>query len=148
MTAPSRSVREFFDAYARATASLDPAFLEQAYAESFMFAGPAGALAIKRDDFLAVVPKRRVFFDAAGWKSTELGAIEETVLDEHYVQVKAHWTFRFEKEPGRPIVEPAVATYILRHDPHGLRIVFQLDHQDLARRLQQLGLASAPRSPS
>ena len=148
MTASSESVRDFFDAYARATASLDPAFLERAYADGFVFAGPAGSLVVRRDDFLKIVPKRRVFFDAAGWKSTELGSIDETMLDEHYVQVKAHWTFRFEKEAGRPIVEPAAATYILRRDTGGLRIVFQLDHQDLTRRLQQLGLTSAGGSAS
>ena len=143
MTGPSRSVRDFFEAYARATASLDPGFLEAAYADSFMFAGPAGTLTIKRDDFLKVVPKRRALFDAAGWKATELGAVEETVLDDHYVQVKAQWQFRFEKEAGAPVVEPAAATYILRRDASGLRIVFQLDHQDLTTRLQQLGLSSA-----
>ena len=137
------AVREFFDAYARATASLDPAFLERAYADTFVFAGPSGAMSIKRDDFLKVVPKRRAYFDAAGWKATDLGSIEETLLDEHYVQVKAQWTFRFEQEPGRPIVEPAAATYILRHTADGLRIVFQLDHQDLTQRLQQRGLFPA-----
>lgn len=140
MSVPSPSVREFFDAYARATASLDPAFLEHAYAESFMFAGPSGTMTIRLEDFLKVVPKRRAFFDAAGWKSTALDATDETVLDEHYVQVRAQWTFRFEKEPGRPVVEPAAATYILRRDPQGLRIVFQLDHQDLTRRLQERGM--------
>ena len=67
-----------------------------------MFASPSGTLAITRADFLKVVPKRRGFFDAAGWTGTELGTIEEAALDERYVQVKAYWTFRFEKPAGRP----------------------------------------------
>ena len=136
---PRKSVRDFFEAYARATASLDTAFLEAAYADTFMFAGPSGAMTVRRDDFLRVVPRRKAAFDAAGLTATELRSIEETPLDEHYVQVKAHWTFRFEKERGRPIVEPAAATYILRRDERGLRILFQIDHQDLTRRLQELG---------
>ena len=133
------SVREFFDAYARATASLDMAFLEAAYAEAFMFAGPSGAMVVRRDDFLKVVPRRKAVFAAAGLTATELRSIEEVALDEHYLQVKAHWMFRFEKEPGRPILEPAAATYILRRDEAGPRIVFQVDHQDLTKRVQELG---------
>ena len=135
MTA-SAPVREFFHAYARATASLDTAFLESAYAASFMFASPSGTMCIKLDDFLKVVPKRRAFFDAAGWKSTELETIEEAALDAHYVQVKAHWTFHFEKAPGGTRSEAVATTYILRREADGLRIVFQLDHDDLTRRLQ------------
>jgi hypothetical protein len=142
MTETSGAVREFFEAYARATASLDPGFLESAYAESFMFAGPAGVHAVKREDFLKVVPKRKAFFAEAGLAASELGELEETVLDKDHLLVKAHWTFRFEKEGRRPIVEPGAATYVLRQYGGRLSIVFQLDHQDLTKRVQELGLLS------
>ena len=138
----SGAVKAFFETYARATASLDPAFLEAAYAESFVFAGPAGAQAVKREDFLKVVPKRKAFFRAVGLAASEVSGLEETVLDEHHLLVKAHWTFRFEKEAGRPILEPGAATYVLRRQDGRLRIVFQLDHQDLTKRVQELGLMS------
>jgi hypothetical protein len=60
----SGEVKQSFEAYGRATASLDAGFLAAAYAETFTFAGPLGAQAVKRDDFLRLVPKRKAFFDS------------------------------------------------------------------------------------
>jgi hypothetical protein len=54
--------------------------------------------------------------------------------------VKAYWDIRFEKEAEQPIVAEISATYILRHEESSLRIVFQLDHQDLMKTAQDLGL--------
>lgn len=134
------SIREFFDAYATATASLDPAFLESAYAETFMFASPGGVQSVKRDDFLRVVPKRAGLFRSAGHVATDLGSIQETRLDDMHTMVRAPWSLRFEKIPGQPVVVDAEATYVLRRDGGAWRIIFQLDHQDLVGRMQELGL--------
>jgi hypothetical protein len=138
MVDSSEPIGKFFEAYARATASVDTDFLGSAYAEQFMFAGPNGVQSIKREDFLKIVPKRKAFMTGLGLKSSELRRAEETVLDEHYIQVKAYWAFTFEKEPGRSIVDEGAATYILRREGGGLQIVFQLDHQDLTKRAQSL----------
>jgi hypothetical protein len=140
MAEASGAVRELFDAYARATNSADPAFFATAYGETFMFAGPTTVQAVKRDDFLKVIPTRRAFFDAVGLAATEVTGIDERPLDERHLLVRVRWTFRFEKSPARPIVEEGAATYVLRRQDGGLRIVFQLDHQDLTRRVQELGL--------
>ena len=133
-------VRKFFEAYARATALVDSGVLGSAYAEQFMFASPSGVQAVRREDFLKVVPKRKAFLTGLGLKSSTLRRLEETALDEQYVQVKAYWAFTFEKEPGRPFADEGAATYILRREGEGLQIVFQLDHQDLTKRAQKLGL--------
>jgi len=133
-------VGEFFAVYARATASVDAGVLGSAYAEQFMFASPSGVQAVRREDFLKVVPKRKAFFTALGLKSSEIRRLEETVLDEQYLQVKVYWAFVFEKDPGRSIVDEGAATYILRREGEGLQIVFQIDHQDLTKRAQELGL--------
>jgi hypothetical protein len=143
MPAPSKTITEFFSDYAKATASLDPAFLGPAYGEIFMFAGPSTVQAVKRDDFLKVVPKRAAFFKAAGLVASEVRTLEETRLDDQHTMVKVYWTLRFEKDPGRPIQDESVATYILRREGDSWQIVFQLDHQDLARRVQDLGLLPA-----
>jgi hypothetical protein len=140
MAEASSAVRALFEAYARATASADPAFFATAYGETFMFAGPATVQAVKRDDFLKVVPKRRTFFAAVGLTATDVSSIDERPLDQHHLLVRVGWTFRFERHPARPIVEEGAATYVLRRQDSGLQIVFQLDHQDLTRRVQELGL--------
>jgi len=142
MTEASRVVRALFEAYARAAASADPAFFATAYAETFMFAGPATIQAVKRDDFLKVIPKRRAFFAAIGLTATEVSSIDETPLDEHHLLVRVGWTFRFEKHRAAPIIDQGAATYVLRRQESNLQIVFQLDHQDLTTRAQELGLLS------
>ena len=142
MPEASKAIREFFDAYASATGSLDLAWLGSAYGETFMFASPGGVQAVRRDDFLKVVPKRGAFFRAAGLVASEIVRLEEVPLDEKHTMVKAFWSLRFEKDPGRPIVDEAAATYVLRRQEGPWQIVFQLDHQDLTKRLEELGLVS------
>ena len=133
-------IREFFDAYAKATGSLDLAFLGSAYGDTFLFASPGGVQAVKREDFLKVIPKRGAFFKAAGLVASQVHGLEETRLDENHTMVKVHWSLRFEKGPGQSIVDEIAATYVLRRQQESWQIVFQLDHQDLAKRVQELGL--------
>jgi hypothetical protein len=140
MAEASSAVRALFEAFARANASADPAFFATAYAETFMFAGPATCQAVKRDDFLKVIPKRRAFFATVGLAATDVSSIDERPLDEHHLLVRVGWTFRFDRHAARPIVEEGAATYVLRRQDSRLQIVFQLDHQDLTRRVQELGL--------
>jgi len=143
MAEVSKAIEEFFSAYAKATGSLDLAFFGTAYGDPFMFAGPGGVQAVKRDDFLKVVPKRGAFFKAAGQVASVIGSLEERRLDEKHTMVQVQWNLRFEK-PGRPSIdESAATTYILRRQDNSLQIVFQLDHQDLTKRLEALGLLPA-----
>ena len=143
MTAPAPTVRDFFATYARASATVDLPLLESIYAESFMFAGPGGVQAVKREDFLKVVPRRKAFIAANGMQTSELRGIQETHLDEHYLLVKADWTFRFAKDPDHPLTDEGAATYVLRRQNGSFQIVFQIDHQDLTKRAQELGLLPA-----
>ena len=136
-------MREFFDAYATAADAVDLAFFESAYAETFMFAGPGGVQAVKRDDFLKVLPRRKAFFASIGLTGTQLSRLDETTLDELHMMVRVEWALRFEKAPGPPIVDQSSATYVLRRSDASAQIVFQIDHQDLTKRAQALGLIPA-----
>ena len=108
-----------------------------------MFAGPQGVQAIKKEDFLKVLPKRKDFFKMVGLTSSKIQRLEETRLDTNYIMVKAYWKMQFEKDPAHPITDEISATYILSQQGDSLRIVFQLDHQDLMKRVQALGLLPA-----
>jgi hypothetical protein len=140
MASASEAVSEFFDEYARATDSSDLAFFESAYGDTFMFAGPTGAQAVSRADFLKVLPKRQGFFKTVGLVSSTIHSLEETRLDDHYLMVEACWSMRFKKDREHSVVDRNSATYILRRHEGFLQIVFQLDHQDLAARAQDRGL--------
>jgi hypothetical protein len=143
MKTASAEVKRFFDDYERSTGQLDPELLTTLYADAFMFGGPQGAQAVKLDDFLKVVPKRQGFFQAVGLTSTKILSLEETDLDDSYIQVKVYWQMRFEKAGQPPTLDENSATYILRRQGSALRIVFQLDHQDLMKRVEELGLLPA-----
>jgi hypothetical protein len=149
MKQASDIVRKFFEDYERsinASASDSegsPEVIASRYSDTFMFAGPQGAQAVKKEDFLKALPKRQWFFKTIGLTSSTIQSLEETRLDDSYVMVKAYWNMRFEKEAEQPIVAETSATYILRQEESSLRIVFQLDHQDLMKTAQDLGLLPA-----
>ena len=59
-------VKEFFLRYEGANSSSDVTEISALYAETFMFGGPAGVQAVKKEDFLKVVPKRKTYFLSMG----------------------------------------------------------------------------------
>ena len=140
-------VGKFFEDYERSinasSSEEGPELIASRYSDSFMFAGPQGTQAVKKEDFLKALPKRQWFFKTVGLTSSTIQSLEETRLDANYVMVKAYWNLRFEKEAEQPIVAEISAAYILRQDESSLRIVFQLDHQDLMKTAQDLGLLPA-----
>jgi len=138
MKAVSAEVQKFFEDFEKGTGQLDPQVLNGLYAGTFMFGAPQGVQAIKLEDFLGVVPKRQGFFSAIGLTATTIQSLEQTELDD--IQVRVSWQMRFEKQGQPPILDENLATYILQRQESGLRIVFQLDHQDLMQRVRELGL--------
>ena len=140
MPRASERVKAFFNQYERNIGGSDPAVIAAQYGESFVFAGPHGTQAVKRDDFVKVLPKRQGFFKSVGLRSSTVVALEETSVDDCCVLVKAQWRLRFEPT-ARPASDIDVsAMYLLQQEPDGLRIVFQRDYDDLTKRVQELGL--------
>jgi hypothetical protein len=143
MNQVSDIVRKFFADYERGSNAPDPELVAVQYSDAFMFAGPQGGQPINKVDFLKALPKRAGFFKTVGLTSSKIQSLEETRLDDNYLLVKAYWKMRFEKDRQPPIVAEISATYILYQREDLLRIVFQLDHQDLMKRVQDLGLLPA-----
>ena len=143
MNQVSDIVRKFFDDYERGSNESDSEVVASQYSDSFMFANLQGVQAVKKDDFLKVLPKREGFFKTVGLTSLKIQSLEETRLDGNYVLVKVYWNMHFEKDLEPPIVDEISATYVLYQQEDVLRIVFQLDHQDLMKRVQDLGLLPA-----
>ena len=136
----SERVKAFFDQYELNIGGSDPTAIAAQYGEAFVFAGPQGTQAVKRDDFVKVLPKRQGFFRSVGLRSSTVAALEETRIDDGWVLVKAQWRLTFE-----PIAMPASdidvsAMYLLQQCPDGFQIVFQRDYDDLTKRVQEFGL--------
>jgi hypothetical protein len=135
----SNMVKAFFEDYEKGSNTPSPELIASQYSDSFMFASPQGAQAVRKEDFLKALPKRDAFFKAVGLTSSKIQSLEETRLDDSYVLVKAYWEMQFEKGPERPVVAEIAATYLLYQQGPVLRIVLQLDHQDLMKKVQEFG---------
>ena len=134
------NVREFFDGYEKANDEFDIRNIAALYADVFMFGGPQGVQCVKKEDFVRVLPKLKEFFRSVGLVSSKIESLEASNLDSKYVLVKAVWKMRFESSTGLPIDSENSATYILARTDDSFQIVVQLDHQDLMKKVQDLGL--------
>jgi hypothetical protein len=125
-------VKEFFLEYEKANSSSDVSAIGGLYAATFMFGGTNGVQAVKREDFLKVVPKMKVHFSSMGLSETQLQTVEANPLDSKYLLATVVWRMKLRNSSGRKHVD-AFATYVLvRGQGDALSIVFQIDHQDLA----------------
>lgn len=131
MSGLEAQVRQFFSEYERANAEFDVAKIAALYAEVFMFGGPQGVQAVRKEEFVKVLPKRKDFFRAAGLVSSTVESIETTVLDSKYTLARVTWKMRFERNGENAVESLNFATYILSSTETGFHIILQLDHQDL-----------------
>ena len=134
------NVREFFAGYEKANAEFEVPKIAALYADVFMFGSPQGVQCVKKEDFVRVLPERKDFFRSVGLVSSKIESLEASNLDSKYVLVKAVWKMRFESSTGLPIDSENSTTYILAGTGHAFQIVVQLDHQDLMKKVQDLGL--------
>jgi ketosteroid isomerase-like protein len=128
----SQQVKEFFRTYEKANSTSDLATIGNLYAGTFMFGGANGVQAVKREDFLKVVPRMKAHLASMGLSATQLRAVEVNTIDTKYLLAKVDWRMQIRSSSDSKHVD-ASATYILmREQDDTLSIVFQIDHQDLA----------------
>lgn len=126
-------VKDFLETYARANSSSDLSVIASLYADAFMFAGPNGARAVRKEDLLKVIPKMKAYFASMGLSETQLHSVEAVAVDSKYLLAKAGWRMTLRDQNGDCKQVDASATYVLeRKDADTLCIVLQIDHQDLA----------------
>lgn len=73
-------VRSFFEQYERANSASDLLLIGSLYADTFMFGGPNGVQAIKKEDFLRVVPRMKAHFMSMGLSETRLHSVDASDL--------------------------------------------------------------------
>lgn len=126
-------VKQFFNEYERANAASDLTAIGMLYADTFMFAGANGVKAVRKEDFLKVVPRMKAHFASMGLSKTELQTVEASTIDAKYLIAKAGWKMTVLDSKGDGKQVDNYATYILERKEDGtLSVVFQIDHQDLA----------------
>ena len=140
MSNENTEVKSFFTRYEAANTIFDVEQIGACYAEVFMFGGPGGVQCVKKEDFLKVLPRRKEFFRSRGLVSSNSDSLAVSTLDSKYTLVKVVWVMRFDRSATEPIFSQNAASYILSRANDSFQIVFQIDHQDLTKRLQELGL--------
>ena len=93
---------------------------------------------MKKEDFVKVLPRRKDFMKAAGLLSSRVDSVETSELDSKYMLVKTVWNMSFRANNGDAVTRKSLATYVLSTIADSFEIVFQLDHQDLTKIVQEL----------
>jgi hypothetical protein len=132
------TAEEFFRLYEQANNDFDVQLISKLYADTFMFANLQGVQAVKKEDFVKVLPRRKDFMKAAGLLSSRVDSVEATTLDSKYILVKTVWNMLIRANDGDEVTRKTSATYILSSIEDSFEIVFQLDHQDLMKIVQDL----------
>jgi len=140
MSNENTEAKSFFTRYEAANAIFDVEQIAACYADVFMFGGPEGVQCVKKEDFLKVLPRRKEFFRSRGLVSSNIDSLAASTLDSKYTLVKVVWNMRFDRSASEPIYSQNTASYILSGAKDRFQIVFQIDHQDLTKRVQELGL--------
>jgi hypothetical protein len=132
------TAEEFFRLYEQANDDFDVQLISKLYADTFMFANLQGVQAVKKEDFVKVLPRRKDFMKAAGLLSSRVDSVEATTLNSKYILVKTVWNMLIRGNDGDEVTRKTSATYILSSIEDSFEIVFQLDHQDLKKIVQDL----------
>ncbi len=136
------TVEEFFRRYEQANNDFDVQLIAQLYADTFMFGSPQGVQAVKKEEFIKVLPRRKDFMKTAGLVSSRVDSAQASTLDSKYILVRTVWNMRFRTNNGDEVARKTSATYILSSSGDSFEIVFQLDHQDLMKIVQDLCVQS------
>ena len=132
------TVEEFFRRYEQANNDFDVPLIANLYADTFMFGNAQGVQSVKKEEFVKVLPRRKDFMRTAGLVSSRVDSVEASTLDSKYIMVKTFWNMRFRTDKGDEVARKTSATYILSSSGDSFEIVFQLDHQDLMKIVQEL----------
>src|SRR5215472_12971020 len=140
MSNENTDVKSFFTRYEAANAIFDVEQIAACYAEVFMFGGPERVQCVKKEDFLKVLPRRKEFFRSRGLVSSNIDALAASSLDSKYTLVKVVWNMHFDRGASEPVYSQGTASFILSRRNDRFQIVFQIDHHDLTKKVQKLGL--------
>ena len=132
------TAEEFFRLYEQANRDFDIQLIAKLYADTFMFGNPQGVQAVKKDDFVKVLPRRKEFMKTAGLLSSRVDSVHASTLDSKYVLVKTVWNMSFRATNADEVTRKTSATYVLSNIGESFEIVLQLDHQDLMKIAQDL----------
>jgi len=134
----SDSITGLFAAYEKAFAALDIEESAGYFADTFISAGPRGAIAQSKSEFLKLAHQAAEFYKSVGQTSAKILSLQDTPVSNEYSMVKVHWGVTFRKT-GNTIIEFDVSYLIQKIGPVPKIILF-VAHEDEEKAMKELGL--------
>lgn len=131
-------VKNLFNEYEKLFDALDVAGQARFFADSFISAGPHGAIAQSKDEFLKMAEQAAAFYKSVGQTSAKILSIEETPISNEYSLVRAHWAVTFQNTEMK-LMEFDVS-YIVQRMGEEPQIILFITHQDEQQAMKELGL--------
>ena len=129
----------FIQTFARNSTEGNASELIAQFAESFLYAGPAGSQWVRGSDFALALPKRKQIFEQFGHRSTELSDAQEQWLGDRYVLIRTRWRFTFAPASSAPYMLDTQSDFLVDAGAEAFRILVYVAHQDIVETLRQGG---------
>ncbi len=137
----SDPVQRLFAEYEKAFAALDIEKNAEFFADTFISAGPRGAIAQSKAEFLRLAHQAAEFYTSVGQTSARILSLQETMVSNEYSMVRVHWGVTFRKT-GTTLIEFDVSYLVQKTGPEPKIILF-IAHQDEEKAMKDLGLLPA-----
>lgn len=134
------SIQKLFEAYEKAFRALDIEKNAEMFADTFISAGPRGAIAQSKAEFLQLAKQASEFYKSVGQEDAKLIWANETPISEQYSLVTVHWGAKFQKT-GERWIEFDVSYLVQKTTPEPKILLF-IAHQDEQQAMEELGLLS------
>lgn len=132
------SIKKLFEEYEKAFSELDIEKNAGFFADAFISAGPRGAIAQSKTEFLTKAKQASDFYKSVGQESAKIISADEMPVSDNYSLVKVHWGAKF-KKTGDKLIEFDVS-YLVQKTGHEPKIILFIAHQDEEKAMEKLGL--------
>jgi hypothetical protein len=131
-------IQQLFEEYEKAFAALDTKKNASFLADTFISAGPQGAIAQNKEEFMKMADQASEFYKSIRQSYAKILHLEETPISTEYSMVKTHWGVKF-KKTGDRLIEFDVTYFVQLNLPEP-RIIMFIAHQDEQQAMKELGL--------
>jgi ketosteroid isomerase-like protein len=131
-------IENLFIEYEKAFNDLDIKKNAEMFSDTFISAGPKGAIAQGKKDYLEKAAQAAEFYKSVGQTSARIISKNIIPISDQYVMVTVHWGVTFQKT-GEKLIEFDVS-YIIYEAGDEPRIILFIAHQDEQEAMKKLGV--------
>ncbi len=132
------SVAKLFAGYEKAFAALDLEKSADYFSDTFISAGPRGAIARSKAEFLSMAGQAAEFYRRVGQTSARIISLGEIPVSDGYTLVKVHWGVTFRRIGVVPVEFDV--SYLVQKTGLVPSIILFIAHEDEEEAMKKLGL--------